>query len=309
MDTRKEIVKELHKPARRNYPRRNVKLLGLNDLLQADLVEMRPYARINKGMNYILTAINCTSKYGYALPLKNKTGGVVAEALEKILTKNHFRYLQTDAGTEWYNSKIKKILDKYNTILYSTFTEKKASICERFNRTLKTKMYRYFSLRNSDKWIDILPKILREYNSDYHRTIQMSPVNVGHHNIGLVLRNIRKNINHKVKSILYKKFNAGDKVRISKFKGVFDKSYKANWTNEIFTIESVQPTKPVTYILKDYNGSTIKGGFYHHELQKTKHGDVYLIDKVLLRRGNRLKVLWQGFDGRQTSWIDEDSVI
>ena len=81
------IAKELHRPARRNYVRRRVTLKGITDLYQAHLVEMLPYSRINEGMKYILTMINCFSKFAFAIPLRSKTGPEVARALEPILKK------------------------------------------------------------------------------------------------------------------------------------------------------------------------------------------------------------------------------
>ena len=68
MNIKEKIAHELHKPARKFFPRRRVKVLGIGDLLQADLVEMIPYARDNKGYKYMLTLIDCFSKKAYAAP-------------------------------------------------------------------------------------------------------------------------------------------------------------------------------------------------------------------------------------------------
>ena len=77
-------------------------------------------------------------------------------------------------------------------------------------------------------------------------------------------------------TLIYKKYNpennnplnVNDSVRISAYKGIFDKGYKKNWTMEMFTIDKVQDTKPITYLLKDKNNDEIKGCFYSQELQK-----------------------------------------
>ena len=76
--------------------------------------------------------------------------------------------------------------------------------------------------------------------------------------------------------LIYKKYNpennnplnVNDSVRISAYKGIFDKGYKRNWTLEIFRIDKVQDTKPITYLLKDENNEEIKGCFYRQELQQ-----------------------------------------
>lgn len=71
------LVNELHRDARRNFTRRRTIMMGIADTLQADLVEMIPYATRNKNMKYILTVINIFSKKAFARALKNKTGSEV----------------------------------------------------------------------------------------------------------------------------------------------------------------------------------------------------------------------------------------
>lgn len=169
-------------------------------------------------------------------------------------------------------------------------------------------MYKMFTLRNNSKWIDILQNLIDDYNNSYHRTIEMKPNEVNALNERLVLKNIIKNTRrHVLRKITPLK--VGDKVRISKYKSMFDKGYKANWTNEVFTIGEVFASRPVTYSLVDYKNKILKGRFYHEELQKTKHGDVYLVDKILSRRGDQVKVRWQGFDGTHDTWINRRELV
>ena len=116
---KQKLVKELHAPARRNFSRRRV--------------EMRPYARFNKGYNYILTVIDVLSKYAWALPLKSKNGSDVAAALSKIFREDerYPRNLQTDQGKEFYNTTVqKKIVKRYNINHYLTYSVMKASVVE-----------------------------------------------------------------------------------------------------------------------------------------------------------------------------------
>ncbi len=83
--------------------------------------------------------------------------------------------IQTDNGTEFYNKEFKTLMDKYNINHYSTYTHLKASIVERFNRTLKEKMWREFSMQGTYKWINILNKLIMEYNNTKHRTLKNTP--------------------------------------------------------------------------------------------------------------------------------------
>lgn len=309
----REIAEELHKPARRNYARRPTVVKGFKDLFQADLVEMQPYANMNQNNRYMLTVIDVFSKYAWAEPLKDKKAITVANAMQNILDSKdgHIfkppRYLQTDQGKEFYNDTFKNMLKNYNIKLYSTFSNKKAAVIERFNRTLKGKMWREFSVNGSFKWIDILNDLLKEYNNSIHRTIKMKPAEVTSNDEQFLLSifNLNKN---KCPRGNAKKFKVGDCVRISKLKGVFEKGYTANWSAELFTIDKVLSTTPVTYQLRDFKGDRLEGGFYNEELLKAKYCDVYLVEKIVKTRGNKCLVKWYGFPSSENTWEDRKNL-
>ena len=262
------IARELHRPARRKYTRRKVTLKGLHDLYQADLVEMIPYAKLNNNMHYILTILDCFTKFAFAIPLKNKSGLVVAKALEPILKKHKMKHFQTDQGKEWFNTHVAKLMKKYNINHYATYSDLKASIVERLNRTLKEKMWTMFTVKGSYKWLSVLPKIVKQYNNTVHSTIGMKPKDVRQKHVKGILDRLSSKLKRSTP-----RFKAGDKVRISKYDKVFAKGYLGNWTNEIFTVYAVKPTRPVTYILQDFKGEVLKGGFYEEELSKSLTGN------------------------------------
>ncbi|XP_072750578.1 uncharacterized protein [Anoplolepis gracilipes] len=160
---KRQFVEELHAPARRNFPRRRVIVHGYDDMWQADVVEMRPYARVNKGFTYILTVIDVLSKYSWAIPLKTK-------------------------------------------------------------------------------------------------------------------------------------FKVGDSIRLSKFKTIFDKGYRPNWSTEVFKIIKIQKTNPATYLLEDSRRNPVAGGFYEYELHNVANPDVYLVEKVIRKKGDKVFAKWLGFD-------------
>lgn len=309
MATKEKIVNELHRSARRIFPRRNTVLKGIEDLHQADLIEMVPHSKENKGYKYILTVINCFTKYANAFPLKDKSAKSVAAAMKQYLLRSKVKHLQTDMGKEFYNSSFKQLMKQFNINHYSTFTEIKAAIIERFNRTLKESMYKRFSLRGSYKWYDILPDILKKYNNTYHRTIGMKPSQVNKSNENVVMERIKNVTRLKAEKRGPKRFYLGDEVRISKYRSLFSKKYLPNWSNEVFNIHRVQPTIPETYTLKDKDGEILHGSFYGHELLKTNLGDVYLIEKVLKRKGSKMFVRWIGFSDSKNSWIDINDVL
>lgn len=310
MSVRRQIAKELHAPARRRYPTRPVEVKGIDDLYQADLVEMIPYAKFNKGYKYILTIINCFTKYAYAVPLKDKTGPTVVNAIRPVVEHKKMKHLQTDAGKEFYNVWFSKLMKKHNIIHYSVFSDKKGAIVERFNRSLKSLMWRKFTEQGKYAWLNILDDLLNEYNTRKHRTIGMAPIEVNNANEDLVRQNINRN-RQKYREIDKRvKFKEGDKVRISKYKKVFAKGYLPNWTNEIFTVHKViTTTVPTTYILRDYRNNILQGSFYEKELLKAKVTDVYLVEKILQQKGNKALVRWLGFDGKHDTWININELV
>lgn len=303
---RANIANELHRQARKNFPTRSVELKGINDLYQADLVDMTNFAKLNSGYKYILTIINCFTKYAIAVPLKSKSGNEVEKLLEPILQKFPMNHFQTDQGTEFFNSRVTLLLKKYNINHYHTFSDKKASIVERFNRTLKNKMWKIFSERGSYEWLKLLDNLITTYNNTTHRTIGVKPIEVTKQNERKILLKVlksRKNV------YLKQKFKIGDRVRISRKQSNFSKGYWPRWSNEIFTVWKVQFTNPITYILKDDKGNVIKGGFYQEELQKTQYKDTYLIEKVIRRKGNQVLVRWLGFDKSHDSWLHKEELL
>lgn len=306
---KRDVVDELHRPARKTFKRRRVVLKGIRDLFQADLVEMIPYAKVNKGYKYILIVINAFSKYVWAFAIKRKTGKDVTDAIGQIFVqrKNVPKHLQTDNGKEFYNKTFRELMQRYNINHYSTYSTLKSSIVERSNRTLKNKMWKEFSMQGNYKWLDMLPKIVTDYNNTKHSTTGFKPINVNQTNAKQILNTVYNYI--KVLDPTRRKFRIDEPVRISKYREAFSKSYTPNWSNEIFTISQVQNTYPRTYLLKDAANQDIHGGFYEHELQKVKHPEVYLVEKVIRRKGNQVLVKWLGLHDRNNSWISKDNIL
>ncbi|KAL9958965.1 hypothetical protein ACROYT_G036044 [Oculina patagonica] len=181
--------------------------------------------------------------------------------------------------------------------------EGKAVVIERFNKTLKNKMYKQFTVQGNTQYLDMLPKLIKEYNNTKHSSIKMSPTEASKKkNEGIVYFNLYGDM-EQVSS--KPKFKVGDRVRISKYKRiVFDKGYTPNWSEEIFKINKIQYTNPITYKLKDLRDEEIQGSFYEPELLKAKQ-DVFRIDKVIRRDYKKKQALvkWKGYSDDFNSWI------
>lgn len=301
-----QVVKELHRDARKHFPRRCSNMRGIADTLQADLIELPP----DRQMKYCLTVIDTFSKKAYAHPLKTKTAHEVTVAMRSILDSigRRVKNLQVDMGREFYNAEMTNLCETRHINRYSSFSTMKAAIVERFNRTLKKKLYQQFSLNGDYKWVDILPDMLREYNTTRHRTIKMPPNDVDSDNEQHLLDTVY-NYKRIIKPKISNTFKIGDKVRLSKYKHVFEKGYLPSWTTEIFTISKIQYTEPITYLLVDWQGNEIKGSVYAEEMQLVKYPNVYLVEKILRKKGSKVYVKWLGFDNRFNSWIDENDVL
>ena len=158
-------------------------MYGVDNQWQSDLVDMSHLSKFNQGYNYILTTIDIFSKYAWAVPLKNKTGQALVEAYRQIFSLGRVpQKLQTDKGTEFINRGVQALLKEYDVKFFTTNNETKASVVERFNRTLKTKMWKYFTSQNTHRYIDILPDLMEAYNNSFHRSIKTKPSQVSREN-------------------------------------------------------------------------------------------------------------------------------
>ena len=144
-----QLANGLHKEVRRRFDKRSVFAKQIADIWAADLVDMSPFFRSNKGYKYLLTVIDVYSKYGWIMPLKTKTGKKVARAFRKLFHNGHPNRLWTDKGTEYYNRQLKGVLEANDVMLYSTENEEKSSVVERWNRTMKNIMWKYFTVNST----------------------------------------------------------------------------------------------------------------------------------------------------------------
>jgi hypothetical protein len=195
-------------------------------------------------------------------------------------------------------------------MLYSTKSEIIGSIIERFNRTLKEKMWRYFTSVTNKNWLKILDKLLVSYNNTYHSSIKLTPNQVNYHNESQVFVNL---FGYKRESFSKERakinFKVGDNVRISKVKSTFEKGYLRNWKNEVFVVYKINGSLPVTYV----DNEIIEGVFYEKELQLVDYLEkIFKIEKILYKRKiknkNFLLIKWEGYSSKFNSWIEESDI-
>ena len=191
--------------------------------------------------------------------------------------------------------------------LYNTFNKTKASIVERLIRTLKTKMWRYFTAEKTMRYVDMLPDLVYSYNHSVHRSIKTKPVNVTFENEKKVWHTLYDD--HTKKKTPKYTFEIGDRVGISKIKRKFEKGYLPNFSREVFSISKQIPRDPPVYKIKHYDGEELKGTSYGKELQKVnvQQDNVYEIEKTLKKRGRgknvQYFVKWTGYPSSYNSWV------
>ena len=277
---------------------------GIDDTWAADLVEMGSLSEWNEGVRYLLMVIDVFSKFGWIQMMKNKKGITVAEAFKNIFKEGRRpKTLWVDKGKEFWNKEVKAVMDENGVERYSTENEEKSSVVERWNRTIKERMWKMFSATNETTYIDKLEDILMSYNNTKHSSIGMTPVQAS-----------KKSNEKKVYAKLYEdelwrkrklpKFKVGDKVRITVKKKNFEKGFTPKWTEEVFIVKKVIYTKPVTYKLKDLMDDEVDGSFYEQELQGVKQ-EIFRIEEVLEKdeKAGKALVAWSGYPEKFDEWI------
>ena len=261
----------MFKPIVRKHKFRKTFVRDLGDQLQMDLVDMKKYKNKNKGYYWILTAVEILSRFAFAIPVYRKDTKNMTKAVEELMEKFKERlkklpkFTQFDDGKEFHSVGVKTILKNHDVEYFSTYSERKAAIVERFNKTLKTSMWKYFNANDTNKWIDVLDDLVNNYNSTKHSVIGMKPADINETNKNQVWVRL---FGQPVGEIPSPKFKIGDHVRISKYKNVFAKGYEANFTEEIFQVEKVFAGDPNMYELKDLEEEEILGKFYEEELSE-----------------------------------------
>src|SRR5277367_180100 len=302
----------LHKPPPPKFPRNRVLAYDRNELWEADLAQMLTEAPVNDNYKYILTVIDVLTKFAYAIPLKNKTPEEIIRGFTLVFTEaqDHPKLMHTDKGGEFLGHRVQNFLKQRNVKHYVTQNEDiKASVVERFNRTLKDLMYRYFTYKNSKRYVDILPKLLHSYNNSWHRSIRMRPADVTtKEKIAQAYKNLYPHSSPSAKAPTNHK--VGDHVRLLFKEDKFTRGFKPHWTEEVFVISEVKRRRPFNvFSVKDLKGEAVQGNFYSPELQKVDEPQTFIIDKVLKtrqRRGHPKEyfVSWLGYkDPKFNSWV------
>ena len=293
-----DLSEELNKGVINKFERKKVIVIHIDEIHSCDLVDMVKYSKVNRGYKYIFTNIDIFSKYTWSFPLKTKTIKDIKPCFEKIFKERKPKYFWSDKESAFFSKEMLKFFEDNNVKIYHTYSNLKAVVIERFNRSLRELMMKEFVKNNNTVWYNILPELIKTYNNRYHRTIKMKPIDVNKSNE----KHIKNTVYNYDITNKKPKFKINDIVRISlKRRELFDK-----WSEELFKIYKINKSNVITYQVKDMNDEIIKGIFYEKELQLTKNttGE-YIIEKIFKKKGNQMYVKWRGYSNNFNSWVNK----
>ncbi len=313
----------VHKPARIIFKRNPIIATHIDQQWQADLLFLPELARDNNNFKIALVCIDVLSRFAWGELMKTKTGVATAEAFYSILKRASPRKpdkLQSDKGKEFLNKTFQTLLKDNDIHFFTTNSEFKAAIAERFIRTLKTKIYQYLDDNATNKYTDKFQALISSYNQTPHSTIGKAPIEVTEENEPDVLRLLYGERWFSGDKYLpsSSKFQIGDFVRVSRVHGkLFRKGYKGNWTDEAFKIIAIRHRHPKNeYSLSDLANESIAGVYYDDELQKIPNFNpqtgTFAIEKILKTRISKGQkehlVKWKGYSDKFNSWIKASSI-
>ena len=190
---------------------------------------------------------------------------------------------------------MKSWFEKNDIVMYLMHNEIKSVAVERFFRTLKNKIYKYMTWISKNFYIDKLDDIVNKCNNTYHSAIKIKPVDLK----SITYIDSSKDVNNKDF-----KFKIGDIVRISRHENTFAKGYLQNWSEEVFLIKEVRNTVPWTCVVSDLKSEEIVGTFYEKKLQRANQKG-FIVEKVIMKKGDKLYLKWKDYDISFNSWIDK----
>ena len=318
-DVKKWLEKQdtytLHRPVPKVIQRNKVKVGFIDDLWDTDLLNAENLSKYNKNIKFLLIVIDIFSRYLWVRPLKNKTNDEVIKGFKSIFSEGRLPVnLRSDKGSEYTGKPIQKFFKEKDINHFTTNNETKANYAERVIRTLKSKLYKYFTQNQTYKYIDKLQDFVDSYNNTKHRSIQAKPSEVSANNEDKIWKLLYVPKKTKKISKSNTSLKTGDLVRISFTRGVFDRGYNQKWSEELFKIvKRLDRQKPV-YILKDLQDRDIKGTFYPREIQKVdkKDNSLYKIEKILGKRKRKGRtqylVRWLGYGKDFDSYVDAKDI-
>ena len=169
-----QLANELHRHTIRTFKRKKIYSSFRDNIWGVNLADMQSLSKYNRGIRYLLCAIDLFSKYASAVPLKDKRAITIVNVFQKIVSKRGKpNEIWVDQWGEFYKYLFKKIFKINKMEIYSTYNEGKSFAAERFIKTLKDKLFKHMRAVSKNIYFDVLDDIVNKYNNTVHRTIKM----------------------------------------------------------------------------------------------------------------------------------------
>ena len=258
----KIFINEIYsKPPKKYYATNKTDVYHIDDIWSLDILDLKDYGpENNRGYRYVLVTIDNFSKYGWTVPLKNKNAQTIKNSFENFLINSERspNLIESDRVKEFYNNIFQDFLNKNDIKLYSRNSSYGAVFAERFNRTIRDLLKKPVFEKGDGNWIDVLPKITKQYNNKVHSSTKLTPIQASlKKNEGFVYKNLMDKRN-KIKP----KFQINDLVRVADLKRTFSKGDTTNWSYKLYKItEIIKDTIPSYHIdnlPERYNESLLK---------------------------------------------------
>ena len=313
---KKEDSYKRHKPQVLVFPRQKILMSYMDQQWDADIMDMTKFAKFNHGHKYVGVFIDIFSRYAWVEAMKTKTPKEMVNVMKAVFEQGRKPdYMRTDKGSEYIGGLTKQYLKDNNIRHFTAVNAIHASYAERFIRTLKSKLYRYFTKNNTYKYVDILQDMVEGYLDSVHTSTGYRPADISKANQQEVYEKLYLpvQIAEEKKQITYK-HKVGDYVHMSMARRTFHKGYKDTYTQEIFVISRVITSDPPRYKLKDLLNEDIEGSCYEQELQATEYdeGMTFTIDRVLYyatkNKVRMAKVSWQGYPDKFNSFVKAEDI-
>lgn len=305
----------LHRNVRKHFDRAPVITNGLHEQADLDLADVSRLASANGGIHFLIIMIDPFSRFALVEPIKNKSAKTVVSGMKRMLSR-HPRIPKTirhDEGTEFVNSQFKTLMKQHNIRTYVAKGAPKANYAERFIRTLKNKLYRYMTYRQTNKYLEVLQAMVDSYNNSFHHSIKMKPTDVTEKNESMLWQQLYLDRQKPSNTRKKHKYKIGQHVRVAIRKGPLGKGYTHNWSETVYTIRDAlyRNCFPV-YALSDLHGRPKQRMYYEQELQPIRISKEKQVHKIIQsrRKGKTTEyhVRWKNFGPEYDQWLTKEKL-
>lgn len=303
-------------------PKKTLRILStsINEYWSTDTIFWSLYEdEQSEGYPYSIGVIDHFSRYAYCRPLRTKKASEVTKAFVSIAEEagTYPLNLVLDRGTE-YKKEFLELMKQHNVNVIYAYGRHKASLIERFNRTLQSRVHRWMSTKRAGDWERGLQPIVKAYNNTMHSTIGATPSSITWRNQETLYRRYySKYFKQMSRAPSETALKIGQRVVVELPKNLAMRSYTERWSTQEYIIAKIITSNPTTYKVKDSNDKVLKRKYYGSELQPImfgkRHSDLRDIEQLDSRRGknNRTEILirFLGDAAGKERWVDSSEVV